>query len=400
MATGRDGTAELLLALCRAELSSADAERIRALLNGPVDWRRLSDLAQLHGVVGLVRRNLAALAAQEMVPASAWQALQQAAAQIVFDGMLQLRQLRLVVQALRSADVAPLVLKGAALADLVYGDPLLRPSTDLDLLVRRAELAQACAALEPLGARLPSKGQIDFQLANSYDLAVELPLVAGKPGLVELHWDLAPRGLVTIDLDAWRRRAEVFEVDGITLRRLAPEDMLLHLALHMRKHRYVGLRWLCDVAELVRRSASTSPASGRQPLDWDYIVTTAHSAGFSVLLYVSLALAQRLLAAPVPSEVLATVEPSALRRRLVQDVLTQDLLLQAVEKDEAGWTQRAPMEVWLLDRPSAMARELRYRLLPPAEGPLGAQAATMGAGQRAVFSVRRLASRSATLLRR
>jgi hypothetical protein len=81
-------------------------------------------------------------------------------------------------------------------------------------------------------------------------------------------------------------------------------------------------------------------------------------------------------------------------------VLTQDLLMQAVEKDEAGWTQRAPMEVWLLDRPSAMARELRYRLLPPAEGALGAQAATLDARQRALFSVRRLASRGATLLRR
>ena len=37
------------------------------------------------------------------------------------------------------------------------------------------------------------------------------------------------------------------------LRRFMPEEQLLHLALHMRKHRYVGLRWLADVAELLRR---------------------------------------------------------------------------------------------------------------------------------------------------
>lgn len=406
MTTGQDPTAALLLALCRSTLDGVDFERVRALAGASVDWPRLADLAQLHGVVGLVWRNLAALdaGAPALAAGGGWQqaclAMQQAAAQIAFDGMLQLRRLVHVVQTLRSAGVEPLVLKGSVLADLVYGDPLLRPSTDLDLLVRRSEVAAALAALEAVGARLPTQNQIDFQLANSYDLGVVLPPLAGRSGLVELHWDIAPRGLVTVDLDTWRQRAQPCVLEGETCQRLSPEDTLLHLALHMRKHRYVGLRWLCDIAELVRRFSPPASTAAGQPLQWDYVVTSARRAGMSVLLYVGLSLARRLLAAPAPDEVLHAVEPSALRRRLIAAALTQDVLVSPVEKDEVGWTQRAPMEVWLLDRPSAMARELRYRLLPPAEGPAGAAAAAMSGRQRLTFNVQRLADRSAKLLRR
>ena len=71
-----------------------------------------------------------------------------------------------------------------------------------------------------------------------------------------------------------------------------------------------------------------------------------------------------------------------------------------VERDEAGWTQLAPVEILLLDRPGAMARELRYRLAPPSEAMLGAEASGMTRSQRLVFGARRLADRTAALLER
>lgn len=388
-----DATTALLLALCRAHLTAADRQGIAELLAQPVEWPRLAELAKLHGVVSLARHNLAVMGASGQVPPSVWQDMQMAAAQVALDGMVRLQALRLAVPALQANGVQPILLKGYALAALLYPDPLLRPSADVDLLVQPEELPAACAALETIGGRLPSQSKIAFQRAHSYDLACTLFPLAGRPVLVELHWNLAPRGLLALDLDGWRERSQALALDGLNLRRLSSEDMLLHLALHMRKHRYVGLRWLNDVAELARRSAEYGES---QPLDWGYVVAAARQAGMSVLLYTSLSLAQRLLSAPVPAEVLAAVRPSVVRRRLIQATLTQDLLLAPAEVGEAGWTRRAPMEVWLLDRPAAMARELRFRLLPPAEATPGAQAA----GRRAWFKARRLASRSATLLRR
>jgi hypothetical protein len=209
-----------------------------------------------------------------------------------------------------------------------------------------------------------------------------------------LHWDLAPRGLFTLDLDLWRARAEWFQVAGQPALRFSPEDMLLHLALHMRKHRYIGLRWLCDVAELLRRFGA---ADASRPLDWQYVVGGARAAGLTVLLYTSLTLAQRLLATRVDAELLAALAPAAWRRSLLHSVLAQDALLAPLEREDAGWTRLAPLEVLLIDRPAAMAAELGYRLLPPPEAVLGAQARTMTRRQRLVFQARRLLDRGAML---
>ena len=61
-----------------------------------------------------------------------------------------LHELEAALAALGRANVPGLLLKGAALAETVYGDPALRPMADCDLLVRPADLAAAQAALESL----------------------------------------------------------------------------------------------------------------------------------------------------------------------------------------------------------------------------------------------------------
>jgi hypothetical protein len=391
----RDGTDELLLALCNGDQGEAARAHVAALLAQPVDWQRLSELAALHGVVALVRRKLLALEVASGVPSWAWRAIEQATAQIAFDGMVHLRQLAGVVVALRSAGIEPLLLKGYALADLVYPDPVTRPSHDLDVLVRLDQVEPACQALTQIGCTLPDQATATVQLANAYDLPVVLPPLAGLATLLELHWDLAPRGLFAFDLDVWRVRAEVFDVAGQPALRFSPEDMLLHLALHMRKHRYIGLRWLCDVAALLRHFAV---GAARRPLDWEYVVGSARAAGLTVLLYTSLALAQRLLQAPVAPALLTSLEPAAWRRGLLQSVLSQEALLAPLEREDAGWTKLAPVEILLIDRPAAMARELSYRLLPPPEAVLGAEALGMSRSQRLAFQTRRLLERGAIMV--
>ena len=199
-------TQTLLLTLSRGSLSENERTQARQLMCEPagVDWSRLAELASLHGVVALVRHNLLALDARPFVPDPVWQAIEQASTQIAFDGMLRLRQTTQAVAALQSAGIEPVLLKGYALAALLYDDPIFRPSTDIDLLFRRDEVDAACSALERIGGRLPSREAAAVQFATSYDLPVMLPSAGGKAGLLELHWDLAPRGLFSLDLDAWQ----------------------------------------------------------------------------------------------------------------------------------------------------------------------------------------------------
>jgi len=389
----RNWSDELLLALCTGDLGPAAQAQIAGLLAQPIDWPRLSELAALHGVVGLVRRKLAALELQASVPAPAWQAMEAAATQIAFDAMLHLRETEGMAAALGQAGIQPLLLKGQALADLLYDDPLIRPASDIDLLIWRDEVTAAQEALAAIGYAPPSRGWLSRQLAHGYHISLEREAWPGRAVLLELHWDLGGRGLFGYDLAAWRSRSQTFALDGVAspVQRFSPEDQLLHLALHMRKHRYVGLRWLVDVAELLRRFQAT--------LDWGYVTGAARQAGLTVLLHTSLTLAQRLLTAPVPPAVLARLEPAAWRRQLLQSLLSQAVLLAPLEREDAAWTRLAPVEIALIDRPAAMGRELLYRLLPPPEAALGVAAQEMSRGQRLAFQARRLLDRGATLVK-
>ena len=128
------------------------------------------------------------------------------------------------------AGVPFLVLKGAALAHLVYGDPRLRPMRDVDLLIRKADAARALDVLmrcgfRPGGAIVPSRHHHLQGMAKTLE---------GATVTIELHHELMvrtpfvePRGYD--DLIRW---SQPFEWGGVTCRTLGREDMLWHVYAH------------------------------------------------------------------------------------------------------------------------------------------------------------------------
>jgi putative nucleotidyltransferase-like protein len=81
-----------------------------------------------------------------------------------------------------------------------------------------------------------------------------------------------------------------------TVQGLAPEDLLIVLCVHGSKHVWEELKWVCDVAELLR---------SHQHLDWDRIFSNASAWRCRRLVSMGLSLAYRLLDAPLPGAVLA-----------------------------------------------------------------------------------------------
>lgn len=64
-------------------------------------------------------------------------------------------QFRSVMAALQAAGIEAVGYKGPATLAALYGDGFVRPSTDIDLLVRKRDFRRAGAALERLGYRTP-----------------------------------------------------------------------------------------------------------------------------------------------------------------------------------------------------------------------------------------------------
>ena len=114
---------------------------------------------------------------------------------------------------------------------------------------------------------------------------------------VDLQWVMAHQHFM-FHLDRpefWAQRMPV-RLGNKTVQGLAPEDLLIVLCVHGSKHAWEQLKWICDVAELLR---------SHPDLDWERIFSNASTWGCRRLIYIGLSLAHLVLDAPLPEGVRA-----------------------------------------------------------------------------------------------
>lgn len=196
--------------------------------------------------------------------------------------------LRQILVACDAAEVPVLVLKGAALAQLVYPDPALRPMSDLDLLVRPADAPRAQSVLARLGFQTPAPA--DQSLRHRH-LAPAVRSVEGLQIPVEIHYRLSSTYLDNLiayaqarfrirmapsrrDWDLFDRlfeRSTAFTLGDITARTMGPQDMLPYLCQHLLSHVNVWdlarLIWMADLVSYAEQFA--------EEIDWDLVRSRA-----------------------------------------------------------------------------------------------------------------------------
>ena len=240
--------------------------------------------------------------------------------------MRRVQALRPVLQALQAAGVPTIVLKGAYLAEAVYGNLSLRPMSDLDLLVHREDMGKADAALAAAGFSArefhisPPRDHYDFHYHDA----------AGSP-MIEIHWEMTkPDYPFHLDVGPLWDAAVPARVAGVDVLALSAEDLLIHICLHAAIHRLAhGPRVLCDLAEAVSRLA----------VDWDLLGKKARSAGVGRSVRLLLALTAELLQAPIPESGLQGIDPSALPAEIWEEAR------ETVFKDES---EHAPHPYFVL----------------------------------------------------
>lgn len=304
--------AQLLIRCARAELSEEDAERIRVLLAGELDWDGLLALAVRHGMIPLLHFHLNALGIQPR-HATAAARLREYALRVSAMNTYLTGELRHLLEAFEARGVSAIPYKGPALALEAYGSIALRYFCDLDILVRKRDFA---AAREILGARglRPYQGLGLQQQSVMLRTQCNLPFTRDDDRtIVEIHWEVAARHYSRA-LDAeglWARsRPSVFAGAGVRL--LAPADLLLALCVHGSKHLWERLSWVCDIAQIVGRA---------QGLDWDALLRRARETGSTRLLLLGLNLADELLGARLPRIVRARIAADASVEKLTRRIL-------------------------------------------------------------------------------
>lgn len=285
---------KLLLAASAADPAQVDLDRVRSVLRlqnpeQPVDWEVVLGLADRHGTSALLYQNLERLGGA--APATALETLRKSCERNVHKTLFLARELIRILDCLDSIGIEAIPYKGLVLSEIYYGDMVLRQSGDIDLFVRKRDVIRVRSAICDLGytvrVPIPENAEEDY-IASGYEYTFDSP--AGK-NLLEVQWALQPRFYaVDFDMAGLFKRAATVTVAGRRLKTPSAEDLLLVLSLHAAKHVWGRLIWLCDVAQILRR----------ENLNWDWVQSRARKFGIERILHITLLLAHRFLATPIP----------------------------------------------------------------------------------------------------
>ena len=290
------------------------------------DWASLLAVADWHRVTGVLARTLDS---DQPVPASvraelAATHLHDTARSLVFD-----RARAGVSRSLGACGVPAMLLKGAALVEVVYPETSMRDMSDLDVLVPADRVADATAALVQAGyapLEEPPDGPPSRPARHDAKLVAPDGVVA-----VELHRHLVD-GVDPARFDVaelWSRARPGGSGDHVVP---APHDLLLHVALHFVAGREVrsegALSQVRDIAWVAERGG----------VDWSALADVSRRFGVRARVQLALVATRQLglLRAPAAPMRLDELDPGRVREFLSTRVLT----------DRA----RPPFGAWSADR--------------------------------------------------
>ena len=284
--------AELLVWCARTSMPEELKPCIRQRVMEPLDWSVLLNLAGYHGVLPLLHRNVSALCSN-LVPADTLARLRQKTQAGALLNRSLAHELGKVCEAFDMQGVPVIPIKGATLALSAYGDLTLRDFSDMDLLIPERAMGEARAILLALGYEQKDPATESDHEEGPYHVFIKKRTLFR----VDLQWVMAHQHFM-FHLDRpefWAQRRPVI-LGNTVVQGLAPEDLLIVLCVHGSKHAWEQLKWVCDVAELLR---------SHPDLDWERIFSNASTWGCRRLVCIGLSLAHLVLDAPLPEGVRA-----------------------------------------------------------------------------------------------
>lgn len=244
-----------LLAACSWVATSSpakdQAEKIVSLCDECTDWGAFAALVNRHGTPALVYATLRKHA-DNCFPGDIMEKLKGQSEQVRRQALLHAAELVRLIRKFAGHGIEVLPLKGVMLSLQLFGDPGMRHSRDMDLMVKVEDLDRTDRLLEAEGYRriFPGAGMTARQRRYLVSENYHFEYLHERLGLhLELHWRCE---LWTPELSEklWGGCRPVDWI-GVRIKCPAEDALLLFLCDHGARHKWMRLKWLGDVAMLL-----------------------------------------------------------------------------------------------------------------------------------------------------
>ena len=215
-----------------------------------------------------------------------------------------------------------IALKNGGIARTLYPFRGACPMGDLDVLVAKTDFRRAHRILINYGFEMKFRSPLEENNLDSAEQGggAEYSMILGSGHHLwfELQWRPIAGRWIRDDQEpsAEDLISRSIGISGTQVRLLSAEDNLLQVALHTAKHTYVrapGFRLHTDVDRVVRS----------MEIDWNKFVNDVSGKEVKTAVYLSLALAKRLLRTPIPEDVLKILKPGWVKNKILITWLLQ-----------------------------------------------------------------------------
>lgn len=277
------------LLLCCAQTRISEEQRvcINDLVALPLDWNMVSRSAYETGLETLLYSHLKDIPNRRRIPDEFMEMVKKAYHENIARNMFLYYELQRILEFFRSKRIKAILLKGAALAKFMYGDIGLRSMSDLDILVKQEDLDKT----KEIMLRLDYISEKDRQEEpNKTKEHHHIPVYKHREKniVVEIHWNISESSL-GIEMKPWWKRAQPVKLNACDVLIPSPEDMIIHLCIHLYNHGYdnrIFLRNLCDINETLRNH--------REDINWNLLRNLTEEYSIHKQVYSVLSLIRKL----------------------------------------------------------------------------------------------------------
>ena len=219
-----------------------------------LDWDAFEAALRQHRLQPLLIRGLRAMDADVVEQTPALKKYRTQQNKYTQESIQRLQALAQVSAALAESGIRMISMKGPLLSMELYGDPSLRTSRDLDVMVAEEDLDRAGEILVELGYEpednIFHKTPLRRKFYGLVDLEKHMVYQRGDICL-ELHWKGNAQAEENFD-EQWARREEQ-TILGKRIAVLGMDDRYPALIVHAAEHGFHRLRWLLDLYELQKK---------------------------------------------------------------------------------------------------------------------------------------------------